>query len=184
MAYTVIMQRIQDSLDLTKLREQLRKMSDPELRKFGQAATDRCSTDLNRGKPPQDALIQLDEAQAEWRRRQDAKSKRRREVPRYTFIAVTEILDNTGQACVLAKTSKISRKGCYVDTPTPLAVGTSFGMVISRDQGTFATKGKVLYIHEGQGMGVAFADVTADQLKTLHSWLPDGAETITAPPTI
>jgi hypothetical protein len=150
-------------IDIEALREHLRKMSDAELRKFGQAAGD----------------IELSEAQTEWRRRQEAKSNRRREAPRYTFVAVTKIIDDTSQACILAKTSKLSCKGCYVNTPTPPPVDTSFRLVISRDQGSFETKGKVVYVDEGKGMGVEFVDLTGDQLKTIGSWLPDSSDTST-----
>ena len=44
-------------------------------------------------------------------------------------------------------------------------------MVISRDQGTFATKGNVIYTHERIGMGVAFRDPARHQLRILDSWL-------------
>jgi hypothetical protein len=151
-------QTAQDNpVNVKALRERLRKMGDVELRTFGRAASD---------------SIELSEAQAEWRRRQEVKSKRHREVPRHTFIAVTEITEDGSQASILAKTSTISRKGCYVETATPSPVGTSMRLVISREQGAFATKGEVIYVHEGKGMGVVFVDVSPDQVKTLLSWLP------------
>jgi hypothetical protein len=105
-----------------------------------------------------------------------------RTVPRYTFVAVTEIIESTSQACILAKTSKISCKGCYVDTLNPLPVGTFLNMVISRGEGSFATKGKVIYVHEGVGMGVVFLDPTGDQLNILRSWLAESSRTDTPYP--
>ena len=98
---------------------------------------------------------------------------RKREVPRYTFVAVTEIVEHASQACILAKTIQISRKGCYVDIPTPLPVGTALNIVISRDQGSFTTKGRVIYVHEGSGMGIIFLDPTGDELETLNHWLAE-----------
>jgi hypothetical protein len=95
----------------------------------------------------------------------------RRKVPRYTFIAVTEILAGRSQAFLLAKTRQISCQGCFVETPNTLPVGTSLDIVISRDQGTFATKGRVIYVHEGFGMGIMFTCPTSDELKVLDSWL-------------
>jgi hypothetical protein len=56
-------------LDLTKLRERLRKMSNEELRKFGKAAAHMCSPEVNPGKIPVDLVIQLEEARREWKRR-------------------------------------------------------------------------------------------------------------------
>jgi len=100
-----------------------------------------------------------------------------RTVPRYTFVAVTEIIESGSQACSLGKTTKISSKGCYVETVNPLPVGTALNMVISRVQGSFTTKGKVIYVHEGLGMGIVFIDPAEAQLQTLNAWLAEGSRT-------
>jgi PilZ domain len=94
-----------------------------------------------------------------------------RTVPRYTFVAVAEIIEAATQTCVMGRISEISRKGCYVDTLDTFPLGTHLNVVISRDHGTFATQGNVIYTHEGVGMGVAFHDPTHDQLRILDSWL-------------
>jgi hypothetical protein len=53
-----------------ELRERLRKMSDAELRTFGQAAQRMVSPKANPGQPPPEVfVIQLDEARKEWKRR-------------------------------------------------------------------------------------------------------------------
>jgi hypothetical protein len=96
-----------------------------------------------------------------------------RTVPRYTFVAVAEITDATSQTCVVGRIAELSRKGCFVDTMNPLPLGTALKMVISRDQGTFATNGKVIYVQEAIGMGVAFIDPAPEKLKILDSWLAD-----------
>jgi hypothetical protein len=55
-------------LDLEQLSLRLRKMSDPELLRFGQAAKYMCSPEANLGQPPREAfVIQLEEARAEWK---------------------------------------------------------------------------------------------------------------------
>jgi hypothetical protein len=94
-----------------------------------------------------------------------------RKQPRYTFIAVTEIVAGTSQSCIVAKTKKISWRGCYVETPSTLPVGTPLNLVISRDHRSFATKARVIYVHEGSGMGVLFVGPTSDQLQVLDWWL-------------
>ena len=94
-----------------------------------------------------------------------------RTVPRYTFVAVAEIIEAATQTCVMGRITEISRKGCYVDTLDTFPLGTHLNVVISRDHGTFATQGNVIYTHEGVGMGVAFHDPTHDQLRILDSWL-------------
>ncbi len=56
--------------DLEQLRKRLQRMSDQELKRFGSAARYMCSPKANAGKPPrQTFMIQLQEAQAEWRLR-------------------------------------------------------------------------------------------------------------------
>jgi PilZ domain-containing protein len=99
-----------------------------------------------------------------------------RTVPRYTFVAVAEVTDTASQKCVVGKLAELSRKGCFVDTLSPLPLGTVLKLVISRDQGTFATNGKVIYVRDGLGMGVAFVDPSAEKLKVLDSWLASRAE--------
>jgi len=65
------MQSIQlATLNIDELRARLRKMSDEELRKFGEAGKYMVSPKANMGKPPlPDFVLQLEEARAEWRRR-------------------------------------------------------------------------------------------------------------------
>jgi hypothetical protein len=58
------------NLDVDALRTRLRKMSDEELRNFGEAARYMVSPTANMGKPPLPAFVlQLHEARAEWRKR-------------------------------------------------------------------------------------------------------------------
>jgi PilZ domain len=97
----------------------------------------------------------------------------RRLVPRYTFIAAAEIIEPASGVRMAGRISEISRKGCYVDLLNTLPTGTPVEVRISRDQGVFAATGKIIYSQDGMGMGVAFADVPADQLKILDSWLAE-----------
>ena len=56
--------------DIEQLRARLRKMTDKQLREYGEAARYMCSPVANMGKPPQESsVIHLNEARAEWRRR-------------------------------------------------------------------------------------------------------------------
>jgi hypothetical protein len=57
-------------IDLDELRQRLARMSDTELRRFGDAAQFMCSPDANLGTPPREVfVVQLHEARAEWKRR-------------------------------------------------------------------------------------------------------------------
>lgn len=95
----------------------------------------------------------------------------RRAGPRYSFLAVVELSEAVGVYCVEARIREISRKGCYVNTQSTLPVDTVLTVVISRDDETFETNGKVIYVHERVGMGILFEHTNDEQLETLNSWL-------------
>jgi hypothetical protein len=94
-----------------------------------------------------------------------------RAVPRYELIATAEIVDYTSGTRMSGRISEISRKGCYVDILNTLPIDTLVHIRVSRDQGVFASPGKIIYVQQGMGMGVAFINPPADQLKILDSWL-------------
>ena len=57
-------------LEAEELRAWLRRMSDEELRAFGETARHRRSLEANGGEPPNEIfVVQLHEAVAEWQRR-------------------------------------------------------------------------------------------------------------------
>ncbi len=99
--------------------------------------------------------------------------REQREVPRYTLIASIELREPTTDTRISGRISEISRKGCYVDVLITLPQGTVLDVRISRDLGVFEAKGKIVYVHEGMGMGVAFLDTPPEQLKILDSWLAE-----------
>lgn len=97
----------------------------------------------------------------------------RRTVPRFSLIASAEIIEPASGLRISGRLSEISRKGCYLDLLNALPAGTHIVVRISRDQGNFESPGKIIYVQEGMGMGVAFLDPSADQLKILDSWLEE-----------
>ena len=99
--------------------------------------------------------------------------RERRTVPRFSLIATAEIEEPISGVRISGRISEISRKGCYVDLLNTLPTGTAIQVRISRDQGAFASSGKIIYTQEGMGMGVAFVDPSSDQLNTLDSWLAE-----------
>jgi hypothetical protein len=103
--------------------------------------------------------------------RSDPPIRDKREVPRYSFIAEVTVTDVANDTRMSGRISEISRKGCYVDILNPLPVGTSLQLNITRDMGLFTTLGRIIYTQPGMGMGVAFVDTAADQLRILDAWL-------------
>ncbi len=97
----------------------------------------------------------------------------RRALPRYMFTASVDLVDTTNAMKITGRVAEISRKGCYVDIMLPPPPGTLLRVLIYRDAGAFETNGKIVYIHERIGMGVAFLDTADDQLKILDSWLAE-----------
>jgi len=65
-----------DGTDLLGLRERLRQMSDTDLRRFGRAALDLCRPSAKGQKNRESAVIQLGEARAELKRRNDLRDSR------------------------------------------------------------------------------------------------------------
>lgn len=95
----------------------------------------------------------------------------KRTVPRFSFFADVEVTDLATEARMSGRVSEISRKGCFVDLLNPLPKETFVQLKVTRDQGSFSTKGRIIYSMDGMGMGIAFQDVPPDQLKTLDAWL-------------
>jgi hypothetical protein len=97
----------------------------------------------------------------------------RRKAPRHNFVATAQLMDATNSTRLSGRVIEISRSGCYVDSLNAFPVGTQLMVRISCDRGALAVKGKILYIHQGIGMGVVFVDPPQDQLEILDSWLAE-----------
>ena len=99
--------------------------------------------------------------------------RERRSVPRYSLIAQVEIVEPVSGVRIAGRISEISRKGCYIDVLNTLPVSTVVEVRISRDQGNFSSRGRIVYAQEGMGMGIAFQEMSAEQGKTLDSWIAE-----------
>ena len=97
----------------------------------------------------------------------------RRSVPRYSLIASVEVIEPANDVRLSGRISEISRKGCYIDMLNTLPMGTQIIVRVSRDKGTFETRGKVIYAQDSMGMGIAFVDPSEEQLRTLDTWLEE-----------
>jgi len=99
--------------------------------------------------------------------------REKRSVPRYSLIASVEIVEPVSDVHISGRISEVSRKGCYLDILNTLPVGTKIRLTVTRDQGTFTTLGRIIYVQEGMGMGVAFLETAADQMTVLDAWLAE-----------
>lgn len=96
-----------------------------------------------------------------------------RRSPRYPFFAAAEITELQTKTRFKARTSDLSRFGCYMDMMNPFPRGTSINIQITNNQQTFQVPGHVVYSQPHMGMGVAFEAVAPGQSGTLEKWLAD-----------
>jgi PilZ domain len=99
----------------------------------------------------------------------------RRTQPRYRFTALADVVDKVSGKNVEAKVVDISERGCHAETNKPFPLGTETKILIRKGADSFATHARVVY-SSGSGMGLAFSDISLDQLPTLESWLGSSRE--------
>jgi len=94
----------------------------------------------------------------------------RRRVPRYSFKAASVITEIGSPRIVVAPTSELSRFGCFVQTPSPFPQGTRIHIEMVQEGTTFVAFGNVAYA-TGEGMGIVFSTVEANNQAILEKWL-------------
>lgn len=101
----------------------------------------------------------------------------RREAARYPLILMAEVTILSSGVKLTARTSDVSRSGCYIDTLSPPQSGTQIRLRLTQKDQTFETEARVVYVSRGLGMGVRFQEyVTAPQLAILDAWLQDASK--------
>lgn len=105
-----------------------------------------------------------------------ARFAERRSSPRYVLIAAVEIIEPVANIRLVGRTAEISLGGCYIDTLNPLPKNTVVRLAIQREQGAFESWGRVVYVHEGIGMGVQFFNTASDQVNALKGWIGELSE--------
>jgi len=96
-----------------------------------------------------------------------------RKSPRFPFIASAEVTELRSEARLRARTSDLSREGCYLDMLNPLPNGTPLKIQVTHQDGHFDTTGRVVHSQPHMGMGVAFEEVSGLKAQTLDKWLAD-----------
>jgi hypothetical protein len=98
-------------------------------------------------------------------------TEERRAAPRYPLILVAEMLVEESGAKAVARTSDVSRTGCYIDTLNPITPGTIIQLKFQQGGESFQTRARIVYDVSPMGMGVQFVDVDETQLAILDCWL-------------
>jgi PilZ domain len=96
-----------------------------------------------------------------------------RRSPRYPFYASAQITELQTETRLTARTSELSRHGCYMDMVNPLPLGTTVKIQLIHHEQTFEANCHVIYSQPNMGMGVAFDEIEAGYVVVLEKWLSD-----------
>jgi hypothetical protein len=97
----------------------------------------------------------------------------RRISPRFPFTATAEVVDMKSRTRMNARTSDLSRHGCYVDTQSPFPLHTKVRIRINNAKKSFDTYATVVYSLPNMGMGLSFGTPDPEQAKILKGWIDD-----------
>jgi hypothetical protein len=102
----------------------------------------------------------------------------RRVAPRYPLILLAEVTDLLSLTKFKARSSDLSRTGCYIDMLHPLPRGTKIYVRLQNKKEVFESHATVMYVSPGLGIGVAFAEnLPENDQAVLDSWLAAAAKT-------
>lgn len=91
---------------------------------------------------------------------------------RIAFIAAVEVTEIATGTRLSARTSDLSRSGCYIDTLNPTPSKTVVRLRISYKGEELEIPGRIVYVSPGLGMGVRFdEELSAPQQHVLTRWL-------------
>lgn len=96
-----------------------------------------------------------------------------RKSPRFPFIASVEVIEVQTDTRLKARTSDLSRQGCYVDTLNPLPNGTTLRLRFTHRDQQLDAVGRVVHSQPNMGMGVVFAEIATGNPPTLDMWLEE-----------
>ncbi|HEX5423711.1 MAG TPA: PilZ domain-containing protein [Candidatus Acidoferrales bacterium] len=94
-----------------------------------------------------------------------------RRSPRCPLIASVELIDVQTNARFKTRTSDVSVVGCYLDTMSPLPVGTEVRLKISHCDLMITVLGVITQNQPNMGMGIRFIDISLDDHEILEAWL-------------
>ncbi len=104
----------------------------------------------------------------------------RRDAPRYALTLVAEVTEPLNSTVMNARSSDVSRSGCYIDTLNPMPPGTQVRMQLRSGDDVFETPARVVYVCPGLGMGVHWGTTPAEkQFAILDRWLQKASRTST-----
>jgi PilZ domain len=94
-----------------------------------------------------------------------------RRVPRYTFIASAELIEQKTDVRIATRVSELSLHGCYLDMMNPFPPDTVVLVKIFAGEDFFHAKARIIYVQPNLGCGVSFLEVDPQPLGVLGRWL-------------
>ena len=94
-----------------------------------------------------------------------------RKSPRFPFIASAQVIETRTEARLQARTSDISRDGCYLDMLNPLPKGTRLKINVIHHNQQLDAVGHVVHSELNVGMGVQFEEI--GQRSVMDAWLAE-----------
>jgi hypothetical protein len=94
-----------------------------------------------------------------------------RKSPRFPFIASAQVTETRTEAQLQARTSDLSREGCYLDMLNPLPTGTLLKINVTHQNKQLDAVGRVVHSQLNVGMGVLFEEV--GQRAVIDAWLAE-----------
>jgi hypothetical protein len=96
----------------------------------------------------------------------------RRDSPRFALTLVAVVTELATSNVLNARSSDVSRSGCYIDTLQPLALGAEVNILLRSGDEIFETTARVVYMCPGLGMGVNWGIHLPDRtIAILDRWL-------------
>ena len=96
----------------------------------------------------------------------------RRDAQRLPLILAVEVTEVDSGARLSARTSDVSRTGCYVDTLNPTPTGTVVRVKFSHNGEPLDLLARIVYVSPRLGMGIRFDEsISPEQLAILDRWL-------------
>jgi len=92
------------------------------------------------------------------------------------MVWAAHVLELPRGAKLSARTSDISRTGCYLDTLNPSPVGTKLRIRLTHHDELFELVGTVVYTSASLGMGVAFTEFAPKEMLKLERWLANSED--------
>ena len=92
--------------------------------------------------------------------------------PRIPLIAAAEVTEVASGTRLSARTSDISRAGCYIDSLNPTPVKTVVTVRLTHGGEEVELPARIVYVSPGLGMGVRFDEnLSPAQMAILDRWL-------------